>query len=81
VIKKSATPGATLTVCLARASTNPMAHATDELVEGLPRPEFIDVLGSELAFAATTLAPTIGVTARPSPASGAATPTWSPTPT
>jgi uncharacterized protein len=42
----------------------PEAHSADELVEGLPRPEFIDLLGSELAVAATTLAPTIGVTAR-----------------
>ena len=42
----------------------PEAHSTNELLEGLPRPEFIDLLGTELAVAATTLAPTIGVTAR-----------------
>ena len=42
----------------------PKAHAMNELVDGLPRPAFIDVLGSELAVAAATLAPTIGVTAR-----------------
>ncbi len=42
----------------------PKAHAMNKLVEGLPRPAFIDVLASELAVAATTLAPTIGVIAR-----------------
>ena len=42
----------------------PRAPSMNELVDGLPRPAFIDALGSELAIAATTLAPTIGVIAR-----------------
>ena len=42
----------------------PEARSRDELVDGLPRPSFLDDLGSDLAIAAAALAPTIGVDAQ-----------------